>query len=70
MDYIAIFAMVQKGISIAQALIDASKDASPALAAIKNLMTGAQEGDITDEQLLAIEEILDAQIAEFNLDIE
>jgi hypothetical protein len=70
MDYLAILALVQKGITVAQALMEVSKDASPALTAIKNMLSGLPENDITDEQMLAVEELLDAQIAEFNLEIE
>lgn len=68
MDILAVLALVNKGITVAQALIEAGKSAAPALEAIKNLVS--TEGEITDEQLDAVEDILDAQIEEFNLDIE
>lgn len=70
MDYLAILAMVQKGIIVAQALLEAGKSAEPALSAISNLVSGAQEDNVTDEMLTSTEAILDTQIEEFNLDIE
>lgn len=66
MDPMTILMLVGKGISVVSMLIEAGKNAGPALEVIKGLVTGAQEGTVTDEQLARDEAFLDAQIEEFN----
>lgn len=66
MDALAIFALIEKGVSIAEILIAAGKSAAPAFEVIKNLVTGAQAGTITDEQLAQNEAVLDGLIGDFN----
>lgn len=70
MDPMLIFAMIEKGISVASLLISMGKSAAPALNVIKGLVTGAQEGTVTDEQLASDEATLDDMIAEFNKPLE
>ncbi len=70
MDPMVIFAMIEKGISVASMLISAGKNAAPAIEVIKNLVTGAQAGTVTDEQLAETERLLDAEIEEFNKPME
>jgi uncharacterized iron-regulated protein len=70
MDYVAILALVQKGLSVAMAIYEAGKDAAPAVKAIKDIITGVQEDSLTDAQVAETEAILDAMIAEFNLEME
>ena len=65
-----IFALIEKGIAVASMAITAGKNAGPALQAVKELVTGAQQGTVTDEQLAATESILDGQIEEFNKPLE
>lgn len=66
MDASAIFATIQKGLSIVTALIAAEKEAEPAIKVIYDLATNAQTGDVTDEQLAESEATLDAMIDDFN----
>lgn len=69
MDIVAILALVQKGLSVAAAIYEAGKNAAPAIQAISNLVTGAQKGTVTDEEITSTEALLDQLIADFNLDI-
>lgn len=66
MEIAAILALVLKGVSVVTALIEAGKSAAPALIAIKDLVTGAQKGDVTQAQLDQTEAVLDSLIADFN----
>lgn len=66
MDIMSIFAMIAKGVSVAEMLLQAGKDVVPAIQVIKNLVTGAQEGGITQTDLDTSEAQLDALINEFN----
>lgn len=66
MDPMTILMLIGKGISVASMLIEAGKNAMPAIEVIKGLVTGAQEGTLTDEQMARDEAFLDAQIEEFN----
>jgi len=70
MDIVAILALVQKGLSVAEAIYEAGKDAAPAIVAIKDLVTGAQNGTVTDEQMAQTEALLDGMIADFNTSID
>lgn len=69
MDIIAILALIEKGITIAQALLAAGQSAVPAFEALKNLITGAKNGTVTDDQLNETETLLDQLISDFNLDL-
>lgn len=69
MDVLAILALVEKGIGVAEVLIAAAKDAGPALTAIKGLVTGAKNGKVTDQQLADTEALLDSLITDFNTDL-
>ena len=70
MEIAAILAMIQKGVVIAEALIAAGQSAEPAFTALKNLVTGAQKGTVSDTDLDAIETQLDKMIEDFNLPID
>lgn len=69
MDVMAVLLLIEKGISVAEVLISAAKDAGPAFQAIKDLITGAKQGSVTDQQLADTEALLDALIADFNTDL-
>lgn len=69
MDYVAIFALIQKGITVVTALVEAGEQAAPALKALADLTTGAQAGTVTDDQLTQTEALLDQMIADFNVDM-
>lgn len=66
MDIMAVMALIAKAAGIASTLIDVGKNAAPAIKAITDLATGAQTGDVTDEQLAETEATLDAMIDDFN----
>lgn len=69
MDYVAIFALIAKGLTVAQALYEAGESALPAIEAISGVVTGAQAGTVTDDQLTQTEALLDQMISDFNLEI-
>ena len=70
MDPMTVFAVLEKGITVVSMLIAAGQNAAPAIEVLKRLVTGAQEGTVTDEQLARDEAFLDEQIEEFNKPIE
>lgn len=67
MDIAAILELIGKGVAVASNLLSAGKSALPALEAVTALVTGAQAGTITDDQLTQTEALLDGMIADFNL---
>ena len=69
MDIAAVMALIIKGLGIAETLVAAGQEAAPTIKTLVSIATGAQQGSITAEQLLAAEDELDAQIAEFNAPI-
>lgn len=66
MDITAVMALIIKGLGIVETLVAAGEEAAPTIKTLVNIATGAQQGSVTAEQLLAAEDELDAQIAEFN----
>jgi hypothetical protein len=58
--------LVLKGISVIETLVTAGADAAPAIKVIYNLVTGAQTGSVTDQQLADARAALDQMIADFN----
>lgn len=70
MNYERIFDLIQKGLTIAEALLEAGTVALPAIEAVKNIVSGAQKGEVTDEELTRVEGILDGMITEFNIEME
>lgn len=66
MDIVAVLALISKGITVAEALYTAGEEAAPAFTALKNLVTGAQAGTVTDEELGKTEALLDQMMADFN----
>jgi hypothetical protein len=64
-----IFALVEKGLVVIGTLVEAGQRAAPAINALKDLVSGAQTGEITDEDLARTEALLDQMIAEFNQEI-
>lgn len=69
MDYAAIFDLIAKGLTVVDALMTAGQQAAPAIKAISGIVTGAQQGTVTDDQLTQTEALLDQMISDFNLDI-
>ena len=69
MQIVAILALIAKGISVAEALYAAGQEAAPAFSALKDLVTGAQKGTVTDEDLAKTEALLDSMIDDFNIDL-
>jgi len=69
MDIAAVMALIIKGLGIVETLVQAGQEAAPTIKTLVSIATGAQQGSITAEQLLAAEDELDAQIADFNTPI-
>lgn len=69
MEAAAIFALVERGLTIIGALVSAGVTAAPAIEALSKLVAGAQTGTVTDEDLARTEELLDRLIADFNSDL-
>lgn len=69
MDIAAVLALIGKGITVIETLYEAGEAAAPAIEALKNLVTGAQNGTVTDDQLTQTEALLDQMIADFNSDL-
>jgi len=69
MDPLTIIALVSKGITIAQALIDAGQSAAPAISALVALVSGHKAGTLTQDELDKSEALLDSLVADFNLEL-
>lgn len=69
MDIAAILALVTKGVMVASALIDAGKNAGPAIKALMKLIGGNRDKPPTQAEMDATEAVLDALIDEFNVEI-
>ncbi len=69
MDPITIIALIGKGLTIAQALIDAGQSAAPAISSLVALVTGAKAGTVTQADLDKSEALLDSLVADFNLEL-
>jgi hypothetical protein len=66
MDVMAILAIVNKVILVANTLIQAGQSAEPAITALINFAKGVKKGPITPEQVAKTDAILDALLAQFN----
>jgi len=66
MDVTAVLALVLKGVSVIETLVSVGQDIAPAIKVVTNLITGAQAGTVTDDELAATEATLDSMIADFN----
>jgi hypothetical protein len=66
MDIAAILALTLKGISVIQTLVSVGQEIAPAVKVVTDLITGAQAGTVTNDQLLSTEDALDAMIEDFN----
>jgi len=69
MDIAAVLALILKGVGIISTLVTIGEDAAPAIKVVTNLITGAQAGTVTAEELAATEATLDAMITDFNTPI-
>lgn len=70
MNLSMIFETVQKGIQVISSLAAAKKQIEPAVKVIYDLVTKAKDGKVTDADLNAVEEQLDAMIEDFNTPME
>ncbi len=66
MDVGAILDLIVKGLGVVGTLVAVGRDAAPAIKVLTDLVTGAQTGSVTDEQLAQTEATLDSMIADFN----
>ncbi len=69
MDAAAILLIVEKGLSLATLLIQAGISAEPEIIALLQMVTGANKGTVTPEELAANEARLDQLLADFNADL-
>jgi hypothetical protein len=69
MDPMTILSLVEKGITVVSMLVAAGQNAAPAITALKELVTGARKGSVTDADLDKTEAILDGLIDDFNLEL-
>jgi len=66
MDAAAIFAIIEKGLTVVGTLIAVGQSATPALQALSKLVAGAQVDEVTQEDLDKTEALLDSLLADFN----
>lgn len=66
MDIMAIFGLVEKGLEVVSTMVTVERDALPAIEVVKDLVTGAKEGTVTQTQLDQTEALLDSLIVDFN----
>lgn len=66
MDIATVLNLIDKGMAIASMLVDAGKDAAPAIAAIGRVATASADNTITEADLTEIENQLDAMLLSFN----
>lgn len=66
MDIMAILALVSKGLSVISTLEQVGQTVAPAIKVVADLVTGAQAGTVTPQQLTDTETTLDSMIAAFN----
>lgn len=71
MDVMAILALVEKGITIADLAIKAGRSAAPAFDALKALFSSAKAngGVVSPQDMANTDAVLDGMLAEFNQDI-
>lgn len=68
MNYAAVFELIAKGLSVAEALLEAGAQAMPAIKAVQSLVDGSRQGgEVTQTELDEVEITLDEMIDEFNL---
>lgn len=67
---IEVFALIVRGLTIAEALIEAGQTAGPAIKALVEIAKKAESGEkVTDVDLANTEAVLDQLIEEFNLEV-
>jgi hypothetical protein len=66
-DILSILALVEKGLSVITTLEQAGQAVAPAVKVVADLVSGAQAGTVTDQQLTDTETALDKLISDFNL---
>ncbi len=66
MDILAILDLVSKGLSVISTLETVGQSVLPAVKVVADLVTGAQAGTVTSQQLTDTEATLDSMIAAFN----
>lgn len=66
MDIVAVLALIAKGVGVIDTLVTIGENAAPAIKVVKDLITGAQSGTVTDTELATTEAALDSMISGFN----
>jgi hypothetical protein len=59
--------LISTGLTVITALETAGQQIAPAVKVVTDLVTGAQAGTVTDQQLTDTETALDKMISDFNL---
>jgi hypothetical protein len=67
MDIMSILGLVSKGLAVITTLEQAGQAVAPAIKVVSDLVTGTQNGTVTDQQLTETETALDNLISTFNL---
>lgn len=67
MDIMSILNLISTGLTVITALETAGQSVAPAIKVVTDLVSGAQDGTVTDQQLTDTETALDKMIADFNL---
>ena len=67
MDIMAILGLVSQGLSVISTLEAVGQTVAPAVKVIADLVSGAQAGTVTPQQLTDTEATLDKMISDFNL---
>lgn len=70
MDIALVLDLVMKGLGVINTLVTVGENAVPAIKAVTDLVSGAQAGTLTDDDLAKTEAALDALIDDFNKPIE
>lgn len=61
-----ILTVIQKGLAVIETLESAGKTVLPAVKALTDLVSKAKSGPVSEEELDQTEQLLDAEIADFN----
>jgi hypothetical protein len=67
MDIMSILNLISTGLTVITALETAGQSVLPAVKVVTDLVTGAQAGTVTPQQLTDTETTLDKMISDFNL---
>ena len=70
MNAAAVFALIEKGLTLVPLLINAGQEVIPLINRIREIAKGGATGTISADELTALEADLDAALEDFNKPIE